>query len=177
MQSLGPGGARLPGPRLGQSQAARAFVPPSADGRPHLTPQPASAPRCPLPSASAVGGRRPEPPVASGSARVGRGCRWTTAGSPPRCPRLRPGGPASRPGVGFRRAGLSGTGAENRSRAPREPPSQREPRRRRGVAVWEARASAPPRPAPRRPPLSTTTSDQTRRPAEFKHITKRRKRN
>ena len=26
-------------------------------------------------------------------------------------------------------------------------------------------------------PLSTTTSDQTRRPAEFKHITKRRKRN
>ena len=27
------------------------------------------------------------------------------------------------------------------------------------------------------PPLSTSTSDQTRRPAEFKHITKRRKRN
>ena len=34
----------------------------------------------------------------------------------------------------------------------------------------------PPPPGGRRPPR-TTTSDQTRRPAEFKHITKRRKRN
>ena len=32
-------------------------------------------------------------------------------------------------------------------------------------------------PGPHRSHASTTTSDQTRRPAEFKHITKRRKRN
>lgn len=39
-------------------------------------------------------------------------------------------------------------------------------------------ARLPPQPRPASPrQLSTTTSDQTRRPAEFKHITKRRKRN
>ena len=53
--------------------------------------------------------------------------------------------------------------------------SQREHRARARVS-GESPASSH-WPGPHRSQTSTTTSDQTRRPAEFKHITKRRKRN
>ena len=114
-----------------------------------LSPSPAAS----VPPASGGGGA---PPV--GLARVGRGCRWTSRLRADRVTR------ADRRGGGLRGSGLAPDGALYPGEGKKKKKSTREPPR-----------FAPGSHAPN--PYSTTTSDQTRQPAEFKHITKRRKRN
>lgn len=147
------------------SVARRSIAPPDAV-RPGRGWGPSQAPALPP---GRRGGLRPPKgrPGASGRARPARGAR------PSRRPAVGGGrGPRpARPVCGAREAGLDRAGRATR---------------RRPAAGGRGRPSArmgPPRAAPPRRPLllllflSTATSDQTWRPAEFKHISQRRKRN
>lgn len=103
----------------------------------------------------------------SGSPRgpAGRGCRRTFSSLADRATAAAPGGKQPRSG-GRPARGDGGRPERTRFlRATRASPSLRLSRRRERERPRDLDS------------FSTTTSDQTRRPAEFKHIIKRRKRN
>ncbi|KAJ8353719.1 hypothetical protein SKAU_G00212860 [Synaphobranchus kaupii] len=159
-----PGG--LGGPRLGPSQGKKAAPetgPRPSSGLPRTLRPPKTRPLS-LRRGKRVAQRRPPPPPSGGAVRYPldeRGCRWFRH---PRCPRL------GRASVSDRREGGSGP-----RRTPLLRPATRE--RTRGPRARAEKAARPPPPPRASTVFPTTTSDQTRRPAEFKHITKRRKRN
>ncbi|KAI9540379.1 hypothetical protein NQZ68_040694 [Dissostichus eleginoides] len=161
-----------------------AFVPLSADvsGCPvrlARAPGPPSSPSAQTPSflLSRPGLRVRAWGAPSGSPLCVRGCRWTFS---LRAARVPPGACHAR--VSFGERGGAGGGWAGSRGNPASNAAAEHQTQGKAVSLSLRRASVPRGEShvvssSGAAPHSTTTSDQTRQPAEFKHITKRRKRN